>query len=111
MNSKNMPNVDDILQAYRKKPLLLILLSESIGSCHIMAPVIERLQDEYSDKLAFCVITLEDDLSVADKLSVSNLPGLILFDQLEMVEKLEGINSERKVFQRIDSALSQIGNN
>ena len=49
------------------------------GYCRRLAPVIERLEKEYGDRVKFVKIDTDDNASLADEYSVDTIPTLIVF--------------------------------
>ena len=49
------------------------------GYCRRLAPVVERLDKEYADKIKFVKIDTDDNAALANEYGVDTIPTLILF--------------------------------
>ena len=67
------------------------------GYCRRLAPVLERLEKEYGDKVKFVKIDTDDNASLADEYSVDTIPTLIAFGGGEAIGSIVNPTSQATV--------------
>ncbi|WP_068774810.1 co-chaperone YbbN [Paenibacillus sp. FJAT-26967] len=68
--------------------------------CRALAPVLEELQEEYSDRIDILKINCDDSPQKASDYGVMATPTVIVFHNGEPVEKLVGLRS-KQVYQSV----------
>ena len=69
----------------------------------MMAPVIEKLAEEYSGKVKIGKLDVDDNNATGTKYEVQSIPTIIFFKGGEVVDKLIGFQSEENLRQKLDS--------
>ena len=62
-----------------RKPVLVEFTADWCGSCHIAAPMIEKVMRQFAPKVRFGRINYDRNWDLAHQYGVIKLPGLILF--------------------------------
>ena len=60
------------------------------GPCRMVGPVIEQLTSEYSGKVAFGKLNVDDNQMVARSFGVMSIPTIIVFQRGQEVERIVG---------------------
>ncbi len=60
------------------------------GPCRVVAPTIDRLATEYSDRAIVVKVDIDKDPEAAKKYSIRSIPAVLVFRDGEVVEKLFG---------------------
>ncbi len=60
------------------------------GPCRMVGPVIEQLASEYSGKVAFGKLNVDDNQMVAHNFGVMSIPTIIVFQRGQEVERIVG---------------------
>ncbi len=68
------------------KLTLVDFWAEWCGPCRKLAPLLDELAGEYSDKVKFVKIKADENMQTAQKYSVSGLPCMLIFKNGEPVE-------------------------
>ncbi len=58
------------------------------GPCRKMAPIIDELAQEFEGKVKFVKIKADENLSTAQKYSISGVPSFLIFKNGELVERI-----------------------
>ncbi len=76
-----------------EKPVLVDFYADWCGPCKMMAPLIEKLAEEFSDTAVIGKLNVDDHEEIAMKYQVMNIPTLILFKNGNAVHRLVGVQS------------------
>ena len=68
---------EQVLKSHR--PVLVEFTADWCGSCHILAPMIEKVMRQFSTKVKFGRIDYDTNRDLAKQYGVNKLPALILF--------------------------------
>lgn len=72
------------------KPVLVDFWAPWCGPCKMVAPVVEDISREYSDKLKVVKVNVDENMGIADRYEVMNIPTLMLFKDGDVVKKMVG---------------------
>lgn len=78
-----------------KEGLVLIDFSAGwCGPCQMIAPVLEKVSEEYEGKVTFCNVDVDENPDLAGKYSVQSIPALALLKNGELAEMSIGFQPE-----------------
>ena len=60
------------------------------GPCRLIAPLIDRLYEEYVDKAQVFKIDLDQNKENADKYNIRSIPAVLVFKDGELTERIVG---------------------
>ena len=72
------------------KPVLVDFWAEWCGPCRMVAPVLEEMASEYSDKLKIVKVNVDDHPQLAMDYNVTGIPLLGVFHNGKLVKQLVG---------------------
>ena len=76
------------------------------GPCKQIAPIIEKIKEDYASKgLVVEEINVDDNQELAQKHNVMSIPALILFKDDQVVGQLTGLVPESDIREMIDKYL------
>ena len=79
------------------------------GPCKIISPIIDELSSEYKD-VKFGKLNTDDNSETVSKLSVRNIPTILIYKDSQVVERTVGMKSKNQLKDLIDNH-SQVENN
>ncbi len=93
----------DVKQA--AKPVVVDFWAEWCGPCKMIAPHLEQLADEMSDRLDVVKLDIDDNPKTPGALGVRGIPTLMLFRDGEMVAQRVGAMGKSQLKAWLDSVL------
>ncbi len=92
-------------------PVLVDFFAEWCGPCQMAAPIIDKLADDYKDKMIIAKLNVDEAQDVAMQFNVMNIPTVIVLkkdDDGKMVEfdRKIGFPGESGYQKMIDEALA-----
>lgn len=66
---------------------------QECGPCKLVAPLIDRLADEYGERAKVFKLDLDANKPVAKRFGIKSIPAVLFFKQGELLETLVGIKS------------------
>ena len=69
--------------------------------CKIIEPVIEELSREYTGKVVFGKLDVDENREIAMKFSITSIPSLLVFKQGKFVDRIVGAVPKSVIEQRL----------
>ena len=90
-----------------KLPVLVDFWAPWCGPCRMVGPVLEKLSDEYKNKLVFSKLNVDDNQEIAAKYDVRGIPCLIILKNGEEIDRVIGAYPEAALRSKIDLILAK----
>jgi thioredoxin 1 len=72
------------------KPVIVDYWAEWCGPCRMIAPVLEEIASEYSEKIDVVKLNVDENPVVAQKYQILAIPTLNVFQNGEVVKQIKG---------------------
>jgi thioredoxin 1 len=97
MRSSKLPSVpvqisDTIFNEIINKNKIVVVdcWAEWCGPCKMIAPIIDKLAEEYSSKVLFAKLNVDENPKTASKYGIMSIPTLLVFKSSKLVDTIVG---------------------
>jgi len=97
-------NFDQIvLQA--KTPVVVDFWATWCAPCRMVAPIVDELAEEYSGRISFAKVDVDQNSKIATRYSIMSIPTLLVFKKGEPVSHIVGFKPKEELKRSLDAAL------
>lgn len=86
-------------------PVLVDFTATWCGPCHMLAPIVARLNDEWNGVVKVGHLDIDANIDVTMQYSVMGVPTLILFKGGQPVERLSGFMQKERILSKLNPHL------
>jgi len=95
----------EVLEASKKKPVLVDFFAPWCGPCKIQGPIIDEVAEDLGEKAVVGKINTEEAPETSNRYGVMSIPTIILFKDGEPKETLNGLQSKEALVEIIEKYL------
>ena len=81
--------VDDVIA--KNQRLVVDCWADWCGPCRMLSPVIERLAEDYSGKVAFGKLNVDENQAEVQRFKIMAIPTVLFFKDGQMVDQIVGV--------------------
>ena len=94
---------EEVLQSER--PVLIDYWAEWCGPCKVIAPVLDEIATEYSDRLKVVKLNIDDNPQTPPKYGIRGIPTLMVFKNGQVEATKVGAVSKAQLTAFLDDSL------
>ena len=91
----------------KSMPVLVDFWAPWCGPCRIVSPILEKLSSEYSAKLKFAKLNVDDSQEIAAEHDIRGIPCMVVFSKGKEVDRIIGAYSESELRKKIDIIITK----
>ena len=84
-------------------PVLVDFWAEWCGPCKMIAPSVEKISEEYSDKLKVGKLDVDSNPNISSTFGIRSIPTLLIFKNGSPVDQIVGAVSKEVISAKVDS--------
>ncbi|MBN1652145.1 MAG: thioredoxin [Deltaproteobacteria bacterium] len=88
-------------------PVLIDFSASWCGPCHVVAPLIDQLADEYKDRFKVAKVDVDESPNVARKHGIRGIPTLIVIKNGNVFDQMVGAAPKAQIAALMERALSE----
>ena len=92
-----------VLQA--KTPVLVDFWAAWCPPCRMVAPIVDELAEEYSGRITFTKVDVDQNPKIATRYGIMSIPTLLIFKKGEPVSNIVGYRPKEELKRSLDAAL------
>lgn len=105
----NMPIVitdDTVDSAVSQYPIFILdCWAQWCGPCRMLGPIIEELARDFSGKIVFGKLNVDENMQTSNKHNISAIPTMLVFKNGKLVDKLVGAYPKATLTAKIQKYL------
>ncbi|MGD0621671.1 MAG: thioredoxin [Thermacetogeniaceae bacterium] len=86
-------------------PVMVDFWAGWCGPCQMMAPVLEKVAEDYSGRLTVGKLNVDENQATAIKFNVMSIPTLIVFKNGEEKTRITGFRPQEEINRLLDQTL------
>jgi thioredoxin 1 len=72
------------------KPVVVDFWAEWCGPCRMVAPILEQMSTEYSDKITIVKVNVDEENALAAQYGITSIPTMLVFTNGEVTKTIVG---------------------
>lgn len=94
-------------QEIASTPLVVVKFSaEWCGPCKMLAPIVEELAGEYTDRVKFLNVDIDTTPEIAPRFGIRGVPTVVIFKDGQVANTVVGLQPKGRLQLAIDTALA-----
>ena len=85
------------------EPVLVDFWAEWCGPCKMIAPSVEKISEEYSDKLKVGKLDVDSNPNISSTFGIRSIPTLLIFKNGAPVDQIVGAVSKEVIASKVDN--------
>ena len=90
-----------------EKLVIVDFWAEWCGPCKAIAPILDKISDEFSDNVVIGKVNVDEVKEVPVKYGIRSIPTLLFFNHGEIVRQEVGLQSEQALVDNINQVIKK----
>lgn len=89
------------------EPVLVDFYADWCGPCKMMAPVVEKMAEEFDGRIKVGKCNVDENMQLAQQYRITNIPAFIVFKDGKPAETFVGAMSTAELKGKLDRILAE----
>jgi len=89
----------------QEMPFVLDFYADWCGPCQVLLPTVEKLSEEYRDKVQILKVNVDEQRELAQKFNVRSIPALFFMKKNEIIGRVNGAISESSLRSKVEELI------
>ena len=89
------------------KPVLVDFWAPWCMPCRMLAPVIEEIAEEYSDRIKVGKLNTDENVNTASLYQIRGIPSLLIYKDGEVVDRITGVAPKESIIKVLNQYISE----
>jgi thioredoxin 1 len=107
MLSVNEKNFDDVVLK-SSEPVLVHFWAPWCGLCRLILPLLHKAQSDSTGQIKVVGVNADENFKLANTYRLKSLPTLILFENGQIVRRIEGFNGRDELQRNLNSLTANV---
>jgi len=85
-----------------KQPVLVDFWADWCGPCHMIAPAIEELAEDFTGRAKIAKLNVDESQQIAAQYGIRSIPTLLLFKDGQLVDQMVGAAPKQQIAARLE---------
>ncbi|MCH5146462.1 MAG: thioredoxin [Clostridiales bacterium] len=103
MTELNTEKFDEFIKG--EKPVVCDFFATWCGPCKMLAPVMEKMEEEFGDKAEFIKVDIDENMELSARYGIMSIPLVAVFKKGEMSAKSLGYVSKSEMSEFLNKSL------
>jgi thioredoxin 1 len=90
----------EVLSASKAQPVMVDFWAEWCRPCHMLAPTVDQIAQEYTGKLKVVKMNVDENMSSPSRYNIRGIPTLLIFKDGEVADQIVGAVPKEQI-QRV----------
>ena len=97
----------EVLTASNSKPVLVDFWAEWCRPCHMLAPTVAEIAQDYERKLKVTKLNVDEAMNSAGRYNIRGIPTLLVFKNGQVVEQIVGAVPKDQITKALERHIAQ----
>ena len=90
------------------QPVLVDFWADWCGPCHMIAPAIEELADDFEGQVKVGKVEVDNNQRVAAQYDIRSIPTLLFFKDGQVVDRVVGVVPKKGIAEKLNAFLQTV---
>ena len=96
----------EVLAASKAQPVMVDFWAEWCRPCHMLAPTVDQIAQEYTGKLKVVKMNVDENMSSPSRYNIRGIPTLLIFKDGEVAEQIVGAVPKEQIQRALGRLIS-----